>query len=42
MENSSLEQNIETVIFSLLEIKKKIKETPKESPCHDCEKLKEK
>ncbi|CAG8748723.1 29874_t:CDS:1, partial [Racocetra persica] len=39
--DSSLEQNIETVIFSLLEIKKKIKEAPKESPCHDCNKLKE-
>ncbi|CAG8809120.1 30093_t:CDS:1, partial [Racocetra persica] len=38
--DSSLEQNIKTVIFSLLEIKKKIKEVPKESPCHDCNKLK--
>ncbi|CAG8489420.1 34458_t:CDS:2 [Racocetra persica] len=40
MENT-IEQNIDTVIFSLLEIKKKIKEAPKESPCYDCNKLKE-
>ena len=45
MENS-LEQNIDTVIFSLLEIKKQIKETlpPKESTattCNNCNKLKE-
>ncbi|CAG8788682.1 27279_t:CDS:1, partial [Racocetra persica] len=37
---TTIEQNIDTVIFSLLEIKKKIKDEPKESPCHDCEKLK--
>ncbi|CAG8638853.1 2928_t:CDS:1, partial [Racocetra persica] len=40
MENT-IEQNIDTVIFSLFEIKKKIKDKPKESTCYDCEKLKE-
>ncbi|CAG8489333.1 13464_t:CDS:1, partial [Racocetra persica] len=36
-----LEKNIDTVIFLLLEIKKKIKEELKETPCHDCNKLKD-
>ncbi|CAG8784259.1 17480_t:CDS:1, partial [Racocetra persica] len=39
---TTIEQNIDTVIFSLLEIKKKIKVVPNQSAttCHDCKKLK--